>query len=145
RHAGGDQLHHGHRGADPGRRVRLVEPQARDDGRQSRIRRGRHRGGRGRAGAATHPDLFWALKGGGGNFGVVTRFEFRLHPVGPQLLSGLIVYSLSEAKSVLQQYRAFIASAPEDLTVWTVMRQAPPLPFLPESVHGKEMLALALI
>src|SRR4029079_2307468 len=98
-----------------------------------------------RASEAEHPDLFWALRGGGGNFGVVTRFEFRLHPVGPNLLSGLIVYPLSEAKSVLQQYRAFVASAPEELTVWTVLRQAPPLPFLPEDVHGNEMVALALI
>src|SRR5690349_7156703 len=89
-----------------------------------------------RASAKEHPDLFWALRGGGGNFGVVTRFEFRLHPVGPDVLSGLIVYPLSEAKSVLQQYRAFVATAPEELTVWTVLRQAPPLPFLPENVHG---------
>jgi len=98
-----------------------------------------------RASATEHPDLFWALRGGGGNFGVVTRFEFRLHPVGPDLLSGLIVYPISEAKSVLQQYREFIAKAPEELSVWTVLRQAPPLPFLPESVHGKEIIALALI
>src|SRR5262249_24567367 len=57
-----------------------------------------------RADTTEHPDLFWALQGGGGNFGVVTRFEFRLHPVGPDVLSGLIVYPISEAKSVLQQY-----------------------------------------
>jgi FAD/FMN-containing dehydrogenase len=98
-----------------------------------------------RASATEHPDLFWALRGGGGNFGVVTRFEFRLHPVGPDVLSGLIVYPLSAAKSVLQQYRAFVANAPEELAVWAVLRQAPPLPFLPESVHGQEMLALALL
>jgi len=98
-----------------------------------------------RASATEHPDLFWALQGGGGNFGVVTRFEFRLHPVGPNVLSGLIVYSASEAKRVLQQYREFIAKAPDELTVWTVLRQAPPLPFLPEKVHGKEIIALALI
>jgi len=98
-----------------------------------------------RASATEQPDLFWALRGGGGNFGVVTRFEFRLHPVGPNLLSGLIVYSMSEAKSVLRQYRDFIAKAPEALNVWTVMRKAPPLPFLPASVHGTDILALALI
>ncbi|MGC2063625.1 MAG: FAD-binding oxidoreductase [Thermodesulfovibrionales bacterium] len=97
------------------------------------------------ASATEHPDLFWALRGGGGNFGVVTRFEFRLHPVGPDVLSGLIVYPISEAKSVLQQYREFIAKAPEELAVWPVLRQAPPLPFLPESVHGKGIIALALI
>jgi len=98
-----------------------------------------------RANATEHPDLFWALRGGSGNFGVVTRFEFRLHPVGPDVLSGLIVYPISEAKSVLQQYRDFVAKAPEELAVWAVLRQAPPLPFLPEGVHGKEMIALALI
>src|SRR5512141_1241960 len=98
-----------------------------------------------RASATEHPDLFWALRGGGGNFGVVTRFEFRLHPVGPNVLSGLIVYPISEGKSVLQKYREFIARAPEELSVWTVLRQAPPLPFLPASVHGKEIIALALI
>ncbi len=98
-----------------------------------------------RASATEHPDLFWALRGGSGNFGVVTHFEFRLHPVGPDVLSGLIVYPISEAKSVLQQYRAFLAEAPDELSVWIVLRKAPPLPFLPEEVHGKEILALALI
>jgi FAD/FMN-containing dehydrogenase len=98
-----------------------------------------------RAGATEHPDLFWALRGGGGNFGVVTRFEFRLHPVGPNVLSGLIVYPISEAKSVLQQYREFIAKAPEELSVWIVLRQAPPLPFLSEKVHGKAVIVLALL
>jgi FAD/FMN-containing dehydrogenase len=98
-----------------------------------------------RASATEHPDLFWALRGGGGNFGVVTRFEFQLHPVGPDVLSGLIVYPIAQAKSVLQQYREFIAKAPDELAVWTVLRQAPPLPFLPQSVHGTAIIALALI
>lgn len=98
-----------------------------------------------RASATEHPDLFWALRGGGGNFGVVSRFEFRLHPVGPDVLSGLIVYSISEAKSVLQQYREFLTRAPDELSVWAILRQAPPLPFLPERVHGKGIVALALI
>jgi FAD/FMN-containing dehydrogenase len=98
-----------------------------------------------RASASENADLFWALRGGGGNFGVVTRFTYRLHPVGPQLLSGLIVYPMAQAKSVLRQYRAFMAQAPDELTVWTVLRKAPPLPFLPESVHGQPILALALL
>lgn len=97
------------------------------------------------ASATEHPDLFWALRGGGGNFGVVTRFEFRLHPVGPNLLSGLIVYPISEAKSVLQQYREFLIKAPEALSVWTILRQAPPLPFLPQGVYGQKVIVLALI
>ncbi len=98
-----------------------------------------------RASAVDHPDLFWALRGGSGNFGVVTRFEFRLHPVGPDVLSGLIVYPISAAKSVMQQYRDFAAKAPHELSVWMVLRHAPPLPFLPEKVHGKEILALAVL
>ncbi len=98
-----------------------------------------------RASASEHPDLFWALRGGGGNFGVVTRFTFRLHPVGPNVLSGLVVYPIAAAKSVLQQYRDFIAQAPDELTVWTVLRKAPPLPFLPETAHGQGIGALALI
>ena len=97
------------------------------------------------ASASEHPDLFWALRGGSGNFGVVTRFEFRLHPVGPELLSGMIVYPISEAKSVLQQYRDFAAKAPDELSVWAVLRQAPPLPFLPREMHGKGIIALALL
>ncbi len=98
-----------------------------------------------RASATENPDLFWALRGGSGNFGVVTRFEFRLHAVGPNVLSGLIVYPFAQAKQVLQQYRDFAAKAPDELSVWTVLRKAPPLPFLPEQVHGTEILALALL
>jgi FAD/FMN-containing dehydrogenase len=98
-----------------------------------------------RASAKENPDLFWALRGGSGNFGVVTQFEFRLHQVGPDLLSGLIVYPFSDAKRVLQQYRDFYAKAPDELTVWTVLRKAPPLPFLPADVHGKEVVILALV
>lgn len=98
-----------------------------------------------RASATEHPDLFWALRGGSGNFGVVSRFEFRLHPVGPDLLSGLIVYPIAAAQSVLRQYRDFIMQAPDDLAVWPVLRLAPPLPFLPAAVHGTGIIALALL
>ncbi len=97
-----------------------------------------------RASATENPDLFWAIRGGGGNFGVVTRFEFRLHPLGPGVLSGLIVYPISEARSVLREYREFAAKAPEDLTVWAILRHAPPLPFLPKETHGKGIVALAV-
>jgi len=89
-------------------------------------------------------DLFWAIRGGGGNFGVVTSFEFRLHPVGPEVLAGLIVHPLSKAKQILQGYRRVAANAPDDLTCWAVMRKAPPLPFIPSEFHGKEVLILAL-
>ena len=89
-------------------------------------------------------DLFWAIRGGGGNFGVVTRFEFQLHPVGPEILAGLMVFPFRQAKQVLQSYRRFAESAPEELTVWVVMRKAPPLPFLSQDVHGKEVVVLAI-
>jgi FAD/FMN-containing dehydrogenase len=91
-----------------------------------------------------HPDLFWAIRGGGGNFGVVTSFEFRLHPVGPQVIAGLIVHPISAAKEVLREYRHLVSEAPDDLTCWVVLRKAPPLPFLPPEVHGTEVLILAL-
>lgn len=89
-------------------------------------------------------DLFWAIRGGGGNFGVVTRYEFKLYPVGTEILAGLLVFPFKQAKQVLTQYREFIESAPEDLSVWVVLRQSPPLPFLPEYVHGKEVVILAI-
>lgn len=96
------------------------------------------------ANATDHPDLFWAVRGGGGNFGVVTSFEYQLHPVGPQVIAGLIVHPFADAKAVLEGYREFVASAPEDVTAWAVMRKAPPLPFLPEAWHGQEVLVLAV-
>ncbi|NOT32849.1 MAG: FAD-binding oxidoreductase [Candidatus Eisenbacteria bacterium] len=91
-----------------------------------------------------NPELFWAVRGGGGNFGVVTSFEFKLHQVGPQVLSGLIVHPFANAKELLQAYRKIVASAPDELTCWAVMRKAPPLPFLPAEVHGTEVLVFAL-
>jgi FAD/FMN-containing dehydrogenase len=97
-----------------------------------------------RASAKENPDLFWALRGGGGNFGVVTAFDFRLHPVGPEVLAGLIVHPFSDAKRILEGYRRAVASAPDDLTCWAVLRKAPPLPFLPAEVHGKEVVVLAM-
>lgn len=97
------------------------------------------------ANTTEHADLFWALRGGGGNFGVVTEFDFRLHPIGPDLLSGMVVYPAAQAKGVLQQYREFAGQAPDDLSVWAVLRQAPPLPFLPENYHGSKIVALALL
>ncbi|MCP8690178.1 FAD-binding oxidoreductase [Marinobacterium sedimentorum] len=97
-----------------------------------------------RASKQQNPDLFWALRGGGGNFGIVTAFEFSLQRIWPEVMAGLIVYPLDQAREVLQQYREFAAQAPDNLTVWGVMRKAPPLPFLPEKVHGTEVLILAL-
>jgi FAD/FMN-containing dehydrogenase len=90
-----------------------------------------------------HPDLFWAIRGGGGNFGVVTRFEFALQRIGPDIVAGLLVFPFEEAGHVLRNYRDYIDSAPEELNVWAIVRKAPPLPFVPESLHGKEIVALA--
>ena len=89
-------------------------------------------------------DLFWAIRGGGGNFGVVTEFEFKLHPVGPEILAGLLVFPFDQAKSILNQYKNFITTTPPEFNVWVVLRKAPPLPFLPEDVHGKEVVVLAI-
>jgi FAD/FMN-containing dehydrogenase len=91
-----------------------------------------------------NPDLFWAIRGGGGNFGVLTQFEFKLYPVGPNVFAGLIVFPLEDAKVVLRRYREFVESAPMKLNVWALLRQAPPLPFLPVSAHGKEVVVLAV-
>jgi FAD/FMN-containing dehydrogenase len=90
-------------------------------------------------------DLFWGLKGGGGNFGVVTSFEFRLRDAGPDLLCGLIVHPFSEGRNVLETYREFVAHASDNMTVWAVLRDAPPLPFLPEEVHGTKVVVLAFV
>lgn len=97
-----------------------------------------------RASTAEHPDLFWALRGGGGNFGVVTAFEFKLHKLGPQVLAGLVVHPFDNAREVLKEYREALEDAPDELTCWAVARQAPPLPFLPADWHGKEVLVLAM-
>jgi FAD/FMN-containing dehydrogenase len=97
-----------------------------------------------RASSTENEDLFWGVRGGGGNFGIVTSFEFQLHPVGPNLLTGLIVFPFSEAKSVLTKFARFTETMPDELNVWMVTRKAPPLPFLPAEVHGKEIVALAV-
>jgi FAD/FMN-containing dehydrogenase len=97
-----------------------------------------------RASESENADLFWAIRGGGGNFGVVTQFEFQLFPLGPEIVAGLIVFPFNQAKQILTKYRQFVNSAPEELNVWVVLRKAPPLPFLPESVHGKEVVILPI-
>ena len=96
-----------------------------------------------KASAEQNADLFWAVRGGGGNFGIATAFEYRLHPLGPEVLAGLIVYPFEQAHAVFDGYRRFTAAASEEMTAWLVLRQAPPLPFLPTSVHGKEVVVIA--
>ncbi|MFF9111941.1 MULTISPECIES: FAD-binding oxidoreductase [unclassified Streptomyces] len=96
-----------------------------------------------RADAQEHSELFWALRGGGGNFGVVTSLEYQLHPVGPQVLAGLIVYPLAQARQVITGWRELLADAPDELTTLINLTTAPPLPFLPPEVHGTRVVVLA--
>jgi FAD/FMN-containing dehydrogenase len=89
-----------------------------------------------------NPELFWALRGGGGNFGVVTRFSFRLHQVGPMITGGLIIWSAERAAEVLAAYRDLTESAPRELTAAAIVRLAPPAPFLPQAWHGKPIAGI---
>jgi len=88
-----------------------------------------------------HPDLFWALRGGGGNFGVVTSFEFRLHPI-KDIYGGPIFFELRDGGDVLRFYREFIADAPEELGAFPAFQIAPPLPFIPEDRHGDTFIGI---
>ncbi len=90
-------------------------------------------------------DLFWALRGGGGNFGVVTSFTFRAHEVGPELLCGLVVHPFADAPEALRFYREFTSAEPDALSTWMVVRHAPPLPFLPAAVHGQMVVVFAFV
>ena len=84
----------------------------------------------------THPELFWGVRGGGGNFGVVTAFRFRLHQVGPQVLAGPVLYPAEQAGQVLRGYRNWAADAPDEVNTVVNLRLAPPLPIIPERLHG---------
>jgi FAD/FMN-containing dehydrogenase len=87
-------------------------------------------------------ELMWGLRGGGGNFGIVTEFEYRLHSVGPTVLAGPLYYALEDAPEVLRHYRDFIADAPDELTTILNLRPAPPLPILPPELHGRPVVAI---
>jgi FAD binding domain/Berberine and berberine like len=89
-----------------------------------------------RASEAENPDLFWGLRGGGGNFGVVTEFEFSLNPLGP-VLAGPIFWPIEESADVLRFYRDWIADAPNELMTIVMHRKAPPLDFVPAELHGR--------
>jgi FAD/FMN-containing dehydrogenase len=95
-----------------------------------------------RASENEHPDLFWALRGGGGNFGVVTSFEFRLHPIGPTVLAGPILWDANDAAEVLRFYRDFIREAPDELGTVVRFGTAPPLPVIPENLHWRPVIMI---
>jgi len=95
-----------------------------------------------KASETENADLFWGVRGGGGNFGVVTRFEFRLNPLGPNVVAGPVFWPIEDSPEVLRFYRDWIATAPDDLMTIVIHRKAPPLPFIPPELHGTPVVAI---
>ena len=95
------------------------------------------------ASATENAELLWGLKGGGGNFGVVTSFEYRLHPVAT-VLGGMLIHPAARAKELLGFYRKFVKTAPDTLTTILVFLTGPPAPFLPPELHGKPLVAVGV-
>ncbi len=94
------------------------------------------------ASAERNPELFWGVRGGGGNFGVVTHFEFLLHPVGPTVLAGLVLWPLEDGPKVVRFYRDWCADAPDELTTALVLRKAPAVDVIPEELHGRQVVGV---
>lgn len=94
------------------------------------------------ASATSHPDLFWALRGGGGQFGIVTRFDFRVHPVGPEIVVAHAYYPLEKARDVMRYVRDFMRGASDDVTLGPAFMKVPPIDPLPAEWHGKPCLAI---
>ncbi len=97
-----------------------------------------------RASRTANADLFWALRGGGGNFGVVTEFVYKLHEVGPQVTAGLIAWPAAQADGVLELFRKVVEAAPRELTAVVLRRNAPPAPWVPEAAHGTPIIAMVV-
>jgi FAD/FMN-containing dehydrogenase len=95
-----------------------------------------------RASTEENPDLFWGLRGGGGNFGVVTGIDYAVYPVGPEVVGGIVAWPASEAPKVLELYRTLAETAPPELTLVLLMRPAPPAPWLPKDMHGKPIVGV---
>ncbi len=95
-----------------------------------------------RASSDENGDLFWGVRGGGGNFGVVTGIDYALHPVGPEVVGGIVAWPASEAPRVLELYRTLARQAPPELTLVVLMRPAPPAPWLAKDMHGKPIVAM---
>jgi hypothetical protein len=96
-----------------------------------------------KASETENPDLFWGVRGGGGNFGIATEFEFRLSPVGPMVLAGPIFWTAEDAPKVLRFYREWMAGAPDELTTIVVHRKARPIPQMPSELHGQPVVMVA--
>ena len=96
------------------------------------------------ASESENKELFWGIKGGGGNFGVITAYKLKLQPVGPQVVAGLILYHLKDAVEVTNFFREFTKNSPDNLTSLLVLRLAPPAPFLPANLHGKPVIGIAV-
>jgi FAD/FMN-containing dehydrogenase len=97
-----------------------------------------------RASAGEHPDLFWALRGGGGDFGVVTSFEFRAHRVGPIVLAGMLVYPWERARDALRASRELMAGAPDELTIFVALVTAPPQEPFPPELQGRRVAVVGV-
>jgi len=95
------------------------------------------------ASADRNADLFWGVRGGGGNFGIVTEFEFRCVPLGPQVIAGPVFWPMAQSPDVLRFYRDWVADAPDELMTIVIHRKAPPLPFVPPELHGKPVVVVA--
>jgi hypothetical protein len=93
--------------------------------------------------ADENSDLFWGVRGAGGNFGIVTEFEFRLNPVGPEVLAGPIAWPMEQSPEVLRFYREWITDVPDELTTIVVHRKMPPLPVVPPELHGVPVVIVA--
>ena len=101
-------------------------------------------GGLLRADEKENADLFWAIRGGGGNFGIVTSFEYRLHEVGPEIMAGQIVHAIDDAGDVLRFYRDFMKDAPDEMTCFAFFLNIPPVDAFPEQYHGKSAMSLVV-
>ena len=95
-----------------------------------------------RASERENSDLYWGLRGGGGNFGVVTSFEYKLYPIGPEVMAGAVAWRAEDAAKVLEMYQTLTEHAPPELTCVAVLRIAPPAPWLSKDVHGKPIVAI---
>ena len=102
-------------------------------------------GGLLRANAEENTDLFWGIRGGGGNFGIATSFELKCADIGTEVFSGLIIHPFENAKEYIQFHRDYVRTLPDEMTVWMVLRHAPPLPFLAEEYHGRLIVAVPFV